>query len=314
MAKKAPGKHYRKGISFVELLDRFPTDRVAEEWFEKTRWPNGVECPRCNSSNIYTRPEEKRRNQPYRCRSCRSDFSAKTGTLMQSSHIGYRSWVVGLYLMATNLKGISSMKLHRDLVVTQKTAWAMMHKIRETFDDHDNALFGGPVEVDETFMGGKETNKHNHKKLKAGRGTIGKSAVIGMKDRETNEVRANVIQGTDRNTLHKFVTENADTEATVYTDDHAGYHGLPFKHEAVKHSVSEYVRDQAHTNGIESHWALMKRGYHGTYHHMSKKHLNRYVAEFAGRHNIRNCDTIVQMEKLVEKMVGKRLTYKQLAK
>ena len=146
----------------------------------------------------------------------------------------------------------------------------------------------------------------------AGRGGVGKAIVVGAKDRETNRVSAAVVGNTDAKTLQGFVSERAAKGATVYTDDHGGYQGMPFEHETVKHSISEYVNGMAHTNGIESFWALLKRGYHGTYHHMSEKHLSRYVNEFSGRHNARNDDTIKQMSKLVEQMPNKRLKYSSL--
>ena len=159
---------------------------------------------------------------------------------------------------------------------------------------------------------GKEKNKHPDKKLKAGRGPVGKAIVVGAKDRDTNRVSAAVVGNTDAKTLQGFIGERAAKDATVYTDDHGGYQGMPFEHEAVKHSVSEYVNGMAHTNGIESFWALLKRGYRGTYHHMSEKHLGRYVTEFSGRHNDRKSDTLDQMAAIVQGMNGKRLPYRVL--
>ena len=265
-------------------------------------------CPSCGSNNILTRSDETRRNQPYRCRGCRKDFSVKTGTLMHGSNIGYRAWAIGIYLLTTNLKGVSSLKLHRDLGITQKSAWLMMHKIRETFDDQHHFLFEGPIEVDETYIGSKERNKHANKKLNAGRGAVGKTAVVGGKDRDTNDVRAHVVESTDRYTFQGFVLDNTCPNATVFTDDASAYINLPFNHQSVKYSVGEYVRGMAHTNGVESLWALLKRGYYGTYHSMSVKHLNRYVNEFCGRHNIRKLDTTEQMARVATGMVGKRLT------
>ena len=161
-------------------------------------------------------------------------------------------------------------------------------------------------------MGGKESNKHKGKKLKAGRGTVGKTAVVGAKDRKTNKIKAKVVENTDAKTLQKFVADTAADGATVFTDDAAAYKGMPFEHESVRHSVGEYVRDMAHTNGIESFWATLKRAHKGVYHKISPKHLQRYVDEFAGRHGIREQDTITQMQNVVAGMAGKRLSYREL--
>ena len=205
------------------------------------------------------------------------------------------------------------MKLHRDLGITQKSAWHLAHRIRESWKK-DKGFFTGPVEVDETYMGGKERNKHNSKKANAGRGPVGKTAVAGVKDRETNKVSATVIQGTTQENLEEFIQERVEPGSTVYTDDHSGYASLwtSFEHQSVRHSVREFVKGQAHTNGIESFWALLKRGYYGTYHRMSEKHLDRYVAEFSGRHNARPLDTIEQMAHMVKGLAGKRLRYRDL--
>ena len=265
MAHAAPGKSSRKGITMMQLCDMFPDEDSARRWFEDRMWPDGRHCPHCGSTRTH---EAGHNDMPYRCSDCRGYFSVKTGTVMHKSPLPLRRWVFAVHLHLTSLKGISSMKLHRDIGVSQKTAWHMLQRIRKAWEAQE-PLFAGPIEVGETYLGGKETNKHARKKLNAGRGTVGKSTVIGAKDRKTGKVRAKVIKGTDAKTLQGFVLASALAGATVYTDDAKGYRGVPFEHQAVKHSISEYVRDQAHTNGIESFWALLKRGYHGTYHHMT---------------------------------------------
>ena len=233
---------------------------------------------------------------------------------MQSSNLGYQIWAMAIYLCLTSLKGVSSMKLHRDLNITQKSAWHLAHRLRKALES-PGGMFSGPVEVDETYMGGKRRNMSNAKRKElagTGRGSVGKVAVVGAKDRATNRVAVKVVESTDKPTLQGFVVEHTAPGATVYSDEASAYEGLPFEHESVRHSVSEYVRGMAHTNGMESFWSMLKRAHTGTFHKMSPKHLDRYVTEFAERHNMRENDTIDQMGAVVLGMDGRRLRYDDL--
>ena len=309
MDQGGPGKHYRRGVSMMEIADMFATEASATRWFESWLWPDGeIACMKCGSLNAYRVKSGK--PMPYRCRDCRQYFSLKTGTAMEDSKLPLRLWGWAIYLEMTNLKGVSSMKLSRDLKVRQPTAWYMLHRIREAFADV-SATFDGPVEVDETYMGGLEENKHASKKVRVGRGPAGKTAVVGMKDRPTGKVAAQVLPDSRRETVQRFVAEHSKPGAKIYTDEGGAYYGLPNR-ESVQHGVGEWVRDMAHTNGVESFWSMLKRAHKGVYHQLSAKHLQRYVAEFSGRHNIRELDTLEQMEHVVAGLVGRRLMYRDL--
>ncbi len=306
---KGPGKWFRTGLSLIDFFKKFSTERAAEAWFVKCRWPDGIKCPHCESSSISKR--HNRQPQLYWCRECRKYFSVKTRTLMQGSKLPLKVWAGALYLMSTSLKGVSSMKLHRDLGVTQKSAWHLAQRIRQSWSDQAFAGMG-PYEVGETYLGGKERNRHESRKLNAGR-SRGQKGRCGLKSRETNKITAEVVLRTTRDAMQGFVRGRARKGAQLYSDDHGSYLNMDdYDHQTVKHSVSQYVSGMAHTNGLESFWAMLKRGYHGAYHHISPKHLQRYVNEFAGRHNMRLLDTMDQMRHVAKALEGKQLRYSDL--
>ena len=290
------GQDHRKGITLFELQRMFSNDDVAKKWVAGIRWGDSVKCPKCSSDNIQTDVAHK--TMDYRCRSCRKWFSVRTGTIMENSRLPILHWVYAVYIQTSSLKGMASMKLYRELGITQKTAWFLSHRIRQAYQDS---------------LGGLEKSKHNKDKLKKGRGTVGKTAIIGVKDRKTKKVKAQVVIDTSKLTLQGFINKNVEEEAKKYTDESRSYKGLSH-HSAVNHSANVFVEGMVHTNGIESFWSMLKRSHKGTFHKMSPKHLQWYVDEFVGRHNLRSHDKEDMMKMLFAKMCGKKLTYENLTK
>ena len=300
-------------ISVTELFRMFPDKDTCYEWFEQTRWNGKPVCPHCGGeANISKHPSK---SHSYWHKDCRKEFTVTTKTCMHATKTPLQNWIYTIYSVMTGRKGISAMQLSKELGVQYKTAWYMLHRVREACSDGDFRL-GNIVEVDETYIGGKEENKHQHKKLKSGRGPVGKQAVLGMRERD-GKVKAMPIAKTDAATLKGAIHEHVVPGSTVYTDDHRGYMGLGgvlYEHGSVKHSAKEYINGMIHTNGIESVWALLKRGYTGTYHHFDLKHLQRYLNEFTFRLNEGNCevDTIDRMEAWVRGIGNKRIAYRDL--
>ncbi len=304
-------KRIANTLSIAEILKRFSTETKAVRWLESVRWGGKPVCAHCGG--VERIRESRSKKQTYWCGSCRKQFTIKTGSVMHASNIPVRKWAIAMYYVLTARKGVSAMQLSKELDLTYKTAWFLLHRIREACGKGDFDL-SRVVEVDETYLGGKEANKHEHKKRKAGRGAVGKMAVLGIRERG-GRVKATPVTDTGKPTLQGIIQESVVAGSTVYTDEHRAYLGLQgYDHAVVCHSAREFVNGMAHTNGIESVWAVLKRGFNGVYHHWSVKHCGRYVNEFTFRLNEGNCevDTLDRMRALGQRMGGQRLSYKTL--
>lgn len=301
-------KHARmeSNIDMIQMMDRFGTEEKCRAVLEELRWPDGIQCPRCNSvkiSRIHDRAQ-------FDCDSCRYQFSVTSGTIWHDTHLPLRKWFMAIYLTVESKKGFSANQMKRVIGVSYKTAWFLCHRIRAAMTEQDPTPLNGTVECDETFIGGRTRGKG----LGKGAYLQNKGIVIGVIQRG-GKVRLQVIDRTDRKTLHAFIKEHTapDTEVII-TDDWQAYRGIgdhDTKHEVINHKSKEYVRGDIHTNGIENVWSLLKRSVTGTYHKLSIKHLDAYLDELEWRFNNRD-NSYLFRDTLIKLLRSKQLEYQDL--
>ncbi|HEX9928841.1 MAG TPA: IS1595 family transposase [Pyrinomonadaceae bacterium] len=294
-----------------QAITYFSDKDVCFNFMVSMRWADGVAiCQHCGNDQTSFLSTRK----IWKCKACKKQFSVKMGTIFEESPIGLDKWLTAMWLIVNAKNGISSYELHRAIGVTQKTAWFMLHRIRLALQNGTFEKLAGDVECDETFVGGKAKNMHKSKREKVikGRGSVGKTAVMGMLERKGN-VRAKVIESVDRETLHSEIKEQVETGSNLFTDEWRSYQGLDeaYVHEVINHSI-EYVRDNVHTNGIENFWSLLKRTISGTYVSVEPYHLAKYVEEQVFRYNERKGKDKDRFVKALSQISDKRLTYKEL--
>ena len=295
-----------------EFLKWIGSEDDAVKLFESFRWSNGKSCPKCGSVKISPKSDRK---YYYQCKTCRAQFSCKVGTVMESSRIPVREWLWVMYKVVVSRKGISSMQLAKELNRPQNTAWFMLQRIKEACGNKFDKL-AGVIEADEYYVGGSESNKHESQKRKIGRGVVGKQPVLGMRQRSGNVVAKKIPQANALNVVSN-IYRHVEIGSTIYSDEHRAYNsldGLYYDHDSVKHSEGEYAREQVHTNSIESVWALLERTITGVHHHISFKHLQRYLNEVCFRLNEGNVKVHVRdrIAVLCSLCAGARLTWKQI--
>lgn len=303
-------KAVKQPTNLVEAVRYFSDAERCFEFVKSLRWADGeVACPRCGQLD----PTFIATRRIWKCKGCKRQFSIKVGTIFEDSPLGFDKWLPAIWLIANSKNGISSHELGRALGVTQKTAWFMNHRIRLAMESGTFEKLSDVVEVDETYVGGLAKNMHKGKRDAKIHGTGGadKLPIQGALQRG-GKVIAEVVTDATADVLQGNIKEWVEPDATVYTDGATAYHGLPFEHETVAHSLGEYVRGNVHTNGIENFWTLFKRAWKGTYTHMNDEHAHRYLAERVFSFNNRDLTDLERMQSVLSEVSGRRVTYAKL--
>lgn len=311
-------------ITFLSVLNW--TNDECRTFLEAGRWPDGPVCPKCGAENPY-RIERRSKTKNtvknlYRCRDCRKDYTATVGSIFEDSKIPLQKWFAAIYLMASSKKGMSAHQIHRQLEVTYKSAWFMCHRIREAMKDKSFPLLTGTIEVDETYVGGKLRGHPAHRAAQNVAATGNpraaslkaayerKTPVFGIRERG-GRVRTHVIPHVSQDAVERSIWANVDRRrARLFTDEHPVYHNISkmLPHGIIRHK-SEYVRGEVHTQGIESYWAILKRGLYGTFHHVDAAYLPMYLPEFEFRYNRREITDAERFAALISQTSGRRLTW-----
>lgn len=296
--------------SLYDFFEQFPDEQSAIDHLRSIRWKDGAFCPHCGSKRVMHFSDRR----THKCHDCRQRFSIKVGTIFEDTKLPLRKWFAAIWLITSHKKGIASTQLAKDLKITQKSAWFVLHRLRHAAKTRSfNRPLSGTVEADETMFGGAEKNKHKSKRNPDNRGHTGKAIVFGVLERG-GEIRAEHVGDLKGQTVRQFVRKNVRARSTLMTDEHRSYSGMGahYSHHAVSHSAGEYVRDYTiHINSIEGAWGLFKRQVYGIHHHVSPKHLGAYLSEMCYRYNRRAMDEGERVDDLLGRVEG-RLTYRVL--